>query len=233
VAEPTDTNASPDSDPAADAVRTPDAKSHRTWAGAWTVLGLAVLAGLVTDLASKWAAFRYIADVPAVVLRSEVLAATRLGDLLPPHDPVVVVPKLLNFTLVLNPGAVFGIGAGKRTLFIAFTCMAIVFSLWIFRKWTTPRDRWAHAAIGLLLSGGLGNLYDRLRFGCVRDFIHPLPGVELPFGITWPNGSNEVWPYVSNLADLWLIIGIAVLLVYSWRQPQVSEDTDNISPDPQ
>lgn len=190
------------------------------WLGAWAVLCVTLVFGLVTDLVSKWAAFRYIAEVPAVIDRADVLGADRLSSLLPPHDPIVVLPSVLHLTLVLNPGAVFGIGAGQRWLFVGFTVIAIFFSLWIFLRWTTPRDRWAHAAIGLLLSGGIGNLYDRLVFGCVRDFLHPLPGVELPFGIAWPSGSREVWPYVSNIADLWLIVGIAVLLVYSWRKPE-------------
>ncbi len=188
-------------------------------ARAWLVLIGSLVFGLATDLATKWAAFRWIAGVPVRVHRSEVLSTDRLGLLLPRHEPVVVIPKVLNLTLVLNPGAVFGIGAGKRWLFVGFTAVAVVFAGWIFLKWTSARDRMAHIAIGLLLAGGLGNLYDRLRFACVRDFIHPLPGVQLPFGITWPNGSNEVWPYVSNVADLWLIVGIAVLLVYGWRRP--------------
>lgn len=190
---------------------------NSTWRPAWIWLAISIAFGLVTDLASKWAAFRWIADQPAVVRRADVLASGRLSDLLPMHDPVVVVPSLLNLTLVLNPGAVFGLGAGKRWLFVGFTCVAIVFALWVFLKWTTPRDRAAHVAIGLVISGGLGNLYDRLVFACVRDFLQPLPGVTLPWGITWPNGSTDVWPYVSNIADLWLLVGIGVLLVFSWR----------------
>lgn len=175
--------------------------------------------GLVSDLASKWAAFRYIAGTPAVVEREAVLTADRLGLLLPEHDPVTVIPSVLDLTLVLNPGAVFGIGAGQRWLFVIFTGFAVLFAMHVFLHWTRPRDRMAHLAIGLLLSGGLGNLYDRLRFACVRDFIHPLPGVRLPFGLRWPNGSEEVWPYVSNVADLWLIIGIGMLLVMCWKLP--------------
>ena len=80
-------------------------------------------------------------------------------------------------------------------------------------------DEVAHVALALLIAGGLGNLYDRVLFACVRDFIHPLPGVTLPFGIRWPGGSREVWPYVSNVADLFLLLGIGALLVYSWRKP--------------
>ena len=187
---------------------------------AWTVLMLSVLIGLVTDLWSKSYAFAAIAPDPVVVHREDVLSVNDLSVLIPPHDPVVVAPNLLEFTLVLNPGAVFGIGAGQRVFFIGFTLIAIVVSMVLFSKWTRPKDWSAHLGFGLIISGGLGNLYDRIRFACVRDFIHPLPGVELPFGLRWPGGgSSEVWPYVSNVADLYLLIGIGILLIYTWRQP--------------
>ncbi|MEO1008510.1 MAG: signal peptidase II [Planctomycetota bacterium] len=177
--------------------------------------------GLVTDLASKQIMFATLADDPVEVRRVEVMEATpELARLLPPHEPTVVVPSLLEFKLVLNPGALFGIGAGKRVFFIVSTALAIAFALWVFARLTTRRHWAAHAAIGLVISGGLGNVYDRIRFACVRDFIHPLPGVEFPFGISTPWSGTEVWPYVSNLADLWLIIGVCVLVVHLWRAPK-------------
>jgi len=119
---------------------------------------------------------------------------------------------------VLNPGAVFGIGPGRRWLFIGFTLIALGFSLWMFGRLTRARDRVAHVGLGLLISGGLGNLYDRVVFGCVRDFIHPLPGVLLPFGWRLPSGERELWPYVSNVADLLLLVGIGMLLVTFWKK---------------
>lgn len=187
---------------------------------AWTLFLAATAAGIVADLWSKAAAFRHIADTPVIIRREDVLAAQNLGRLIPPHDPVTVVPGLLDFTLVLNPGAVFGIGAGKRWFFVAFTLFAVSLATWLFARKTAARDRWAHLAFALVVSGGLGNLYDRIRFACVRDFIHPLPGVKLPFGITWPGGSDELWPYVSNVADAFLLVGIVVLVIYSWRRPE-------------
>ena len=187
------------------------------------MLGGTLIAGLAADLASKALAFRSIADTPAVITREQVLSADRLSALLPAHEPMSVIPSVLDLTLVLNPGAVFGIGAGQRWLFVTFTAFAVLFAMYVFVNWTRPRDRFAHFAIGLLLAGGLGNLYDRLRFACVRDFLHPLPGVKMPLGIRWPNGSDEVWPYVSNVADLWLIIGIGLLLVLCWRAPTHAE----------
>lgn len=187
--------------------------------GAWAVLLVTLAIALALDLWSKWYAFERVAGSPVATTRAEVLQTgpKDLWRLIPPHDPVVVVPRGLHFTLVYNPGAVFGIGAGQRWFFVAFTGVAMVFGLWMFASWTRPRDHAAHAGIGLILSGGLGNLYDRLLYGCVRDFIHPLPGVKLPFGWAWPGGERDVWPWVSNLADLFLIIGVGMLVVISLR----------------
>lgn len=200
-----------------------------------TMILVAVL-GLAVDLGSKAAAFRWVAGTPVRVDRAEVLDLSRrgrdLGSLIPPHDPITVIPSVLDLNLVLNRGAVFGIGAGKRWFFVGFTVLAIGFALWMFGSWTRPRDRGAHIAIGLLLAGGLGNLYDRLVFACVRDFLHPLPGVELPFGWRMPlDGGRELWPYVSNIADLWLLAGIAVLMVQLWRggQPAGKGDTRTLN----
>ena len=190
-----------------------------------------LVGGLAVDLVSKWAAFQYIAKTPAQIRFTDVIAADRLSSLIPQHEPVAAIPGVLDLTLVLNPGAVFGIGAGQRWLFVTFTAFAALFAVWVFLKWTTARDRLAHFAIGMLLAGGLGNLYDRLRFACVRDFLHPLPGMKLPAGIRWPNGSDEVWPYVSNIADLWLIIGIGLLLVLCWKTPAHS-DAHKADPNP-
>lgn len=191
---------------------------------AWVTLLVIVLLSVVIDLWSKHAAFEQVANAPVSVVRDEVMRVKREIDpraiteqLIPPHAPKVVVPHLLHFTLVLNPGAVFGVGPGQRLFFITFTLVALSFAMFMFAKWTTPTNTWAHVAIGLLIGGGLGNLYDRLQYACVRDFIHPLPGVNWPFGLA-PLGNREIWPYVSNLADLFLLIGIFMLLRHLWRR---------------
>lgn len=189
--------------------------------GSWVLLLSVTAFGLVSDLWTKAIAFAKVAPTPVDVQRADVLeiGPERLGLLIPPHDAVTVVPSVLDFTLVLNPGAVFGIGAGQRWFFVVFTIVAIVVCLWMFGWWTSTRDRLAHLSFGLVIAGGLGNLYDRLVFACVRDFIHPLPGVKLPFGISWPSGERDLWPYVSNVADAYLIVGIAALVWFSFRQP--------------
>lgn len=187
---------------------------------AWLFLLVVVIIGTAIDLASKTIAFNTLAEAPVAIDRKEVIDATELQTLIPKHEPTTIIPSVLDLQLVLNPGAVFGIGAGKRVFFIVATTLAIGFALFMFARWTGRRDRLAHAAIGLVIAGGLGNLYDRVRFACVRDFLHPLPGVNYPFNISTPWSGREIWPYVSNLADLWLIIGVAVLVVFLWKGPR-------------
>lgn len=218
---PRDVRAHPDGKPGSSAWR-----SSR----AWVILLLAVVLSLVIDLGSKVVAFERVAGTPVRVERRHVLEVSAsdprmVTTLVPQHTPRVVVPELLHVTLVLNPGAVFGIGPGKRLFFVGFTLLALAFGLGMFSLWTSARDHWAHAGIGLLIGGGLGNLYDRLVYGCVRDFLHPLPGWE------WPNGwrllgSTEVWPYVSNMADLFLLIGIVILMVHLWRRDKAAGNTE-------
>jgi signal peptidase II len=190
----------------------PAARSLR----AWVVLLVVAAGALAVDLGSKAVAFRTIAGAPVEVRRERVLAAWEHGQslstLIPYHKPITVIPHVLDLSLVLNPGAVFGMGAGRRWFFVAFTGGALALAFWMFASWTRSREHVAHAAIALLIAGGLGNLYDRIVYACVRDFLHPLPGVMMP------GTQRELWPYVSNVADLWLLVGIAVLMVYLWRK---------------
>ena len=93
--------------------------------------------------------------------------------------------------------------------------------------WRSPRGAWVlHAALALILAGALGNLYDRWCFAAVRDMLHMLPDVHLPFGLHWPgpsvppghppvDGPTEIWPWIFNLADVALMVGVGLVLVTS------------------
>lgn len=197
---------------------------------AWTVLAAVAVAALAIDLGTKYLAFATLAPAPVSISRAEVQRIMRddpgaLQTLVPEHEPTTVIPSVLQFQLVLNSGAVFGAGQGQRWLFVGFTVAALAFALFMFARWTRE-DQWlSHSAIALIIAGGVGNLYDRLMYACVRDFIHPLPGVRLPFGLRWPqSGDPHVWPYVSNVADAFLLIGISVLLVRLWREDPDEEE---------
>lgn len=79
---------------------------------------------------------------------------------LPPDTGQVVIPRLTSFHRSLNTGALFGLGKGYTIVFIIASILALAFVLFLFIHST--RNRWSlHVALGLVLAGALGNLYDR------------------------------------------------------------------------
>jgi signal peptidase II len=75
-----------------------------------------------------------------------------------------------------------------------------------------PRRGWGQiVAIGLIFAGAIGNLYDRL-FSCV-----PLPGTEpIRYHVRdFIDASRLHYPYVFNVADVWLVVGVAYLVLHS------------------
>ncbi len=184
--------------------------SPTAWA---TLLGVLAL-GLCLDLGAKRWSFEVVAGTPVVLDRQAILA-NPLWNPIPPHPGVHALgANLLDFRLVINRGAVFGVASNQRFFFIAFTVAAVGAGLLVFARWTSGRSHLAHVAIGLILAGGIGNLYDRIRFAVVRDFLHLLPEYKLPFGWNWPGGSTEVFPWVFNTADVMLLLGMGSLMLH-------------------
>jgi len=119
------------------------------------------------------------------------------------------LPDYLHFQALVNQGAVFGIGQGKRWLFLVVSTLAILFILYLFA--TSGKHRFYQFILGLLLAGVIGNMYDRLHLGFVRDMIHGLPGRK------WPGSDREIFPWIFNLADSWLCVGVGLIFLYTLR----------------
>lgn len=120
----------------------------------------------------------------------------------PGHDPIQVIPGLLNLQLTLNTGAVFGAGQGGRPVFIVVSLIAVVVILFLVYR-SPKRATLYHVGLALILGGALGNLYDRVLYSAVRDMLHMLP-------------STGLWPWIFNPADVALVCGVGLVLVVSW-----------------
>ena len=134
-----------------------------------------------------------------------------------------LIPGWIHLTYTENHGAVFGIAQGARPIFLAVSIGAIVFLAFLFM--TGGRSRLYQFILGLLLAGVLGNMYDRIHYGYVRDMIHGLPAWYWPqwlvnyFPQSWrpPGGQPmEVFPWVFNLADTYLCVGVGAMLLYTF-----------------
>ena len=80
-----------------------------------------------------------------------------------------LIPRLLDARLSLNSGALFGMGEGMVPVFIIASIAAFGFVLYLFAS-SGRRQRGVHVALGLIIAGAFGNLYDRtfVRYDLVR-----------------------------------------------------------------
>lgn len=118
----------------------------------------------------------------------------------------------VKFTLSTNPGVVFG-WAMPRWAVAAASVFTIILVGFFFA--TSDRKAWPlHLALACILSGALGNLYDRFFSSVsplgmtpilcnVRDFI---------------DCSDLYYPWVFNIADVLLVIGVTVLAIQWIRE---------------
>jgi signal peptidase II len=196
---------------------------------AWLLLLAVTVSGFAADISTKVWAFRSVTQEPVILEREQLLSNPNWNPI-PVHDGLVAIPgRLLDFRLVLNDGAVFGIGSQQRLFFIIFTFIALGIAGWIFSRHTTAKNSLAHFAIGLVLGGGIGNLYDRIFVGRVRDFMHIFPDRHLPFELAWPGNNTELFPWIFNTGDVLLLTGMGILMIFFWRQPtQASKKHDSV-----
>ena len=136
----------------------------------------------------------------------------------PLYESIVVVPGLFRITHLKNTGAAFGLFAGQagivRTLFFAvITIGALILILLIFRNARGNRIL-TPLSLGMIMAGALGNLVDRIRWGCVIDFLD----------VYW---RNHHWP-AFNIADSAITVGILLVLVeqlFFHRKTGASQET--------
>ena len=94
-----------------------------------------------------------------------------------------MLPGVFHVTLVHNTGAAFGILKNEPKFLIGISVAAVLAIVFFLRRRSFS---WA-----LIIGGTFGNLYDRLQYGYVIDFL-----------------DFRVWP-VFNLADASICIGVA------------------------
>lgn len=115
---------------------------------------------------------------------------------------VVVIDGLLSYGRTLNPGVVFGIGPKFQLFWKVVSVLAIPAIVAVFLS--VKRAKWIlTVSLGMILAGTIGNMYDRLKYDAVRDF--------LKFYVV-SGGQEKVWP-LFNLADSYICVGVFLLTV--------------------
>ena len=129
-----------------------------------------------------------------------------------------ILGNLLYLRYIRNPGVAFGISLGHPAVMLTITVIIIFFLLYFFLKTDVFSDTLpVRIAMVLVLGGAIGNLIDRFMMGEVIDFIDMGIGVH-----RWP---------VYNFADIFVTVGMAILIITYSLKRESSKSTQDISPE--
>ena len=151
----------------------------------------------------RWVSLSVFAGVAGGTLALDLLTKFWVFDWLALRRGVAIMPGL-NFHLVYNQGALFGMGQGMRPFFVGFALLAAVGITWAAAT-MGRKSALLNVGLGLLLAGAVGNLYDRMFHPGVRDFIDMYAG-------EWH------W-YTYNVADVAICAGAAAIVLHSILTP--------------
>lgn len=144
----------------------------------------AAVSGAIIDIVTKWVVF------------------SRLEE----FGKITLIHNILNILRSENEGVVFGLFPGKTNAFIILSVIAIIAILCVY-IWSDKKHIMPNLALGLVLAGAIGNLWDRVWYGHVRDFID------------LHAGNKYHWP-AFNIADSLICIGISIMVVTSFLKSQ-------------
>ena len=136
-----------------------------------------VIIGLLVDFFSKLA----------------VMTNMEIGEV----GSIPLIKDFLHLTYITNKGAAFGSLSDSRWIFMSVSCVLIAVLtvlILLFKKANTL----FYVATSLILSGGIGNMIDRIAYGYVVDFID----------------FRGIWSYIFNGADSFVCVGAGLLVLW-------------------
>jgi signal peptidase II len=143
---------------------------------------------------------------------SKVVVREAIGD-----NEIIPLNDFITLTKVENQGAFLSAGDSMSKPFRIFILailpsIVLITGLWyLFRK--TEITKSMLTGLCFMIGGGIGNVYDRIAYGSVTDFLH------IDF-IWFETG-------IFNLADVSIMIGIGIILVSSFYQTRDESAVDS------
>ena len=129
------------------------------------------------------------------------------------YQQVVIIPDYFSWTLAYNTGAAFSFladSAGWQRWLFALIAVVVSAVLVVWLKRLGRDDTWLSIALALILGGALGNLYDRIAYGHVIDFIL----------VHWQNR----WYFPAfNFADSAICVGAVMLALDMFKSKKSGE----------
>ncbi len=141
--------------------------------------------------------------LPLAILALDQLTKAVVGQRLPLHSSVTVVPGFINFTHVRNTGAAFGILHAvdfpfKTAVIVAVATCGLI-GVAACSASLARQQLAARVGLALIIGGAVSNLVDRLTVGWVVDFID----------VYWH--TYHFWAF--NVADSAITVGVAIMIL--------------------
>ena len=112
-------------------------------------------------------------------------------------DSIKIIDKFFNITYVTNDGAAFSIFSSKVPMLIIISIIALIFIVKYLIK--NELRSLEYIFYGLLIGGILGNLFDRIVYSSVIDYLD-----FNIFGYNFP---------IFNFADICIVVSIGVIFI--------------------
>ena len=111
----------------------------------------------------------------------------------------IFVTSFLNFNLIWNDGIAFGLFSFEKKIYYNFLTIVIALITLIILWMITRTEKIEKFAFMMIFAGSIGNIFDRLYYSSVPDFI------DIHF-------NNFHW-FIFNVADIFITLGV-LLLIY-------------------
>jgi len=121
-----------------------------------------------------------------------------------------IVGEVFSLIKVENTGAFLGMGSELsetlRVLLLIILPVIVLVSITIYTYIDKSLDKISIIGFSFIIGGGISNIFDRIIFGSVTDFLY------LNFGGIFKTG-------IFNVADLWVTTGMILILISSFKKP--------------
>ena len=120
-----------------------------------------------------------------------------------------IVGDIFTLIKVENTGAFLGMGSElsetPRILLLIVLPIVVLISITIYTYFDKSLDKISIIGFSLIIGGGIANIFDRIVFGSVTDFLY------LNFGSIFKTG-------IFNIADVSVTTGMILILISSFKK---------------
>lgn len=134
------------------------------------------------------------------------------------QEPIEIFPGVFELHFLKNKGAAFGIMQNQKYFFVVITSILVMLMIYLLvRIPETKKNIILSLTIGLLISGAIGNLIDRIRLGYVIDFFY-FKLIDFP---------------IFNVADCYVVVAVIILMLlilFYYKDEEITEITNSLLP---